>query len=141
MSVTERPYGVLMGFTQARGDDGRLMLVMAFDENKTGRPGYLHGGAIAGLLESAGFAGLADAIGENPAPRLKPINATVTYMRAGRECTTYARAMIERLGRSVANIEVTAWQDDPARPIAMAQMNILIDRQRDEDVTPKASDD
>ncbi len=128
MSVTARPYATLMAFTQERGEDGRLMLIMAFDENKTGRPGYLHGGAIAGLLESAGFVALEDAIGEDPAPRLKPINATVTYMRAGLERTTYARAMIERLGRSVANIEVTAWQDDPTKPIAMAQMNILIDR-------------
>jgi uncharacterized protein (TIGR00369 family) len=129
---TTRPYGVLMGFSQERGADGRLTLIMDFDENKTGRPGYLHGGAIAGLLESAGFAALADAMEEDlglaPAPRLKPINATVTYMRAGLKRRTYARAMIERLGRTIANIEVTAWQDDPAKPIAMAQMNILIDR-------------
>jgi uncharacterized protein (TIGR00369 family) len=132
MIETTRPYGVLMGFSQERGADGRLTLIMDFDENKTGRPGYLHGGAIAGLLESAGFAALADAMGEDlaatPAPRLKPINATVTYMRAGLKRRTYARAMIERLGRTVANVEVTAWQDDPAKPIAMAQMNILIDR-------------
>lgn len=128
MTMLNRPYAALMGFIEARDADGRLMLVMDFAEDKTGRPGYLHGGAIAGLLESAGFAGLADAIGESPAPRLKPINVTVTYMRGGVEKRTYARAMIERLGRRVANIEVTAWQDDPAKPIAMAQMNILIDR-------------
>ncbi len=128
MSVTVRPYAALMAFTETRDEAGRLMLIMAFDEDKTGRPGYLHGGAIAGLLESAGFAALADAMDEDPAPRLKPINATVTYMRAGLERTTYARAMIERLGRSVANIEVMAWQDDPSKPIAMAQLNILIDR-------------
>jgi uncharacterized protein (TIGR00369 family) len=132
MTETTRPYGVLMGFSQERGADGRLTLIMDFDENKTGRPGYLHGGAIAGLLESAGFAALVDAmdedLGKSPAPRLKPINATVTYMRAGLKRRTYARAMIERLGRTIANIEVTAWQDDPAKPIAMAQMNILIDR-------------
>jgi uncharacterized protein (TIGR00369 family) len=127
MSV-DRPYGALMGFAQERDADGRLILTMDFGDDKMGRPGYLHGGAIAGLLESAGFMGLADAIGESPAPRLKPINVTVTYMRGGLEKRTYAKAMIERLGRRVANIEVTAWQDDPAKPIAMAQMNILIDR-------------
>jgi uncharacterized protein (TIGR00369 family) len=128
MMAMDRPYATLMDFMEERDADGRLMLVMDFAEDKTGRPGYLHGGAIAGLLESAGFAGLADVMQESPAPRLKPINATVTYMRGGLEKRTYARAMIERLGRRVANIEVTAWQDDPAKPIAMAQMNILIDR-------------
>ncbi len=128
MTLTGRPYAALMGFIEERDADGRLILVMDFAEDKTGRPGFLHGGAIAGLLESAGFAGLADAIGENPAPRLKPINATVTYMRGGIEKRTYAAAKIDRLGRRVANIEVSAWQDDPGKPIAMAQMNILIDR-------------
>jgi uncharacterized protein (TIGR00369 family) len=128
MTMTQPPYAVLMGFEEERDADGHLLLVMDFADDKMGRPGYLHGGAIAGLLESAGFACLADAIGEKPAPRLKPINATVTYMRGGVEKRTYARAMIERLGRRVANIEVTAWQDDATKPIAMAQMNILIDR-------------
>lgn len=126
--MLERPYAALMGFAEERDAEGRLVITMDFSESVTGRPGYLHGGAIAGLLESAGFAGLADAIGESPAPRLKPINVTVTYMRGGLEKRTYARALIERLGKRVANVEVTAWQDDPTKPIAMAQMNILIDR-------------
>lgn len=126
--MLERPYAALMVFAEERDAEGRLVITMDFSESVTGRPGYLHGGAIAGLLESAGFAGLADAIGESPAPRLKPINVTVTYMRGGLEKRTYARALIERLGKRVANVEVTAWQDDPTKPIAMAQMNILIDR-------------
>ncbi len=124
----DAPYAATMGFGHERGADGRLILTMDYAGSKMGRPGYLHGGAIAGLLESAGFAGLADALAEEPSPRLKPVNVTVTYMRGGVEKRTFARATIERLGRRVANIEVTAWQDDPAKPIAMAQMNILIDR-------------
>jgi uncharacterized protein (TIGR00369 family) len=126
--MADRPYGATMGFGEEHDAEGRLVLFLDYGEDFIGRPGYLHGGAIAGLLEATGFAALSDAIGESPAPRLKPINVTVTYMRGGVEKRTYARATIERLGRRVANIEVAAWQDDPAKPIAMAQMNILIDR-------------
>jgi acyl-coenzyme A thioesterase PaaI-like protein len=141
--MVDRPYGVTMGFGEERDAAGRVILFLDYSDDFIGRPGYLHGGAIAGLLEAAGFAALlvaigeADASGEVPAPLLKPINVTVTYMRGGVEKRTYARATIERLGRRVANIEVAAWQDDPAKPIAMAQMNILIDRSSASDeVTP-----
>jgi uncharacterized protein (TIGR00369 family) len=128
MRLLDRPYATTMGFREERDSEGRLVVFLDYGDDFMGRPGYLHGGAIAGLLESTGFATLAERIGEDPAPRLKPINVTVTYMRGGLEKRTYARATIERLGRRVANIEVMAWQDDPAKPIAMAQMNILIDR-------------
>jgi uncharacterized protein (TIGR00369 family) len=128
MSLLDRPYAKTMGFGEMRDKDGRLVVYMDFDDILLGRPGHLHGGAIAGLLESAGFATLTEAIGETPAPLLKPVNVTVTYMRGGLEKRTFARATIERLGRRIANIEVTAWQDDPAKPIALAQMNMLIDR-------------
>jgi uncharacterized protein (TIGR00369 family) len=128
VSFLDRPYARMMGFGEDRDDDGRLIVFLDYSDDVMGRPGYLHGGAIAGLLEATGFAALAEAIGEDPVPKLKPINVTVTYMRGGLEKRTFARATIERLGRRVANIEVTAWQDDPTKPIAIAQMNVLIDR-------------
>jgi uncharacterized protein (TIGR00369 family) len=127
-SLLDRPYARMMGFAEQRDEQGRLIVFLDYSDDVMGRPGYLHGGAIAGLLEATGFAALAEAIGEDPAPRLKPINVTVTYMRGGLEKRTFASAAIERLGRRVANIEVTAWQDDPSKPIAIAQMNVLIDR-------------
>jgi uncharacterized protein (TIGR00369 family) len=128
MTLPTNTYAQTMGFSVERDSEDRLVVAMAYGDEKSGRPGYLHGGAIAGLLEMAAFATLSEAIGEDPQPQLKPINVTVTYMRGGLERTAFARATIERLGRRVANIEVTAWQDDPAKPIAMAQMNVLIDR-------------
>ena len=36
---------------------------MPFHDDVVGRPGYLHGGAIAGLLEFAAFTTLARALG------------------------------------------------------------------------------
>ena len=49
-------------------------------------------------------------------------------MRGGREKPTRAQGIVTRLGSRVANVEATAWQDDPAKPIAAARMNYLIAR-------------
>ena len=121
-------YAQTMGFKTDRDPDGRLLLTMAYDQTKTGRPGFLHGGAIAGMLETIAYLTLAQALGEDDRPVIKPVNVTVTYMRGGVDKLTYARATIERLGRRVANIEAIAWQDDPAAPIAIAQMNLMLSR-------------
>ncbi len=128
MSQLKSPYANTMGFGTARDDDDRLLLTMAFETNKMGRPGFLHGGAIAGMLEAVAYQTLAEALGDEDRPQLKPINVTVTFLRGGRDHITYARATIERLGRRIANIEAVAWQDDPAKPIATAQMNVMLER-------------
>lgn len=117
-----------MGFDSERDGDGQLVLTMAYETNKMGRPGFLHGGAIAGLLEAVAFATLAEALDAGDSARIKPVNVTVTYMRGGRDHLTRARATIERLGRRIANVEAIAWQDDPANPIAIAQMNLMLAR-------------
>ena len=126
--LSHSPYAQTMGFTAARDADGRLVLSMPFDEGKQGRPGFVHGGALAGLVETVAYATLAEALGEEDRPRLKPVNVTVTYMRGATASTTHARATIERLGRRIANVEAVAWQEDPNKPVAMAQINVMLDR-------------
>ncbi len=121
-------YAQTMGFKTERDEQGRLLLTMEFDLTKTGRPGFLHGGAIAGMLETVAYMTLSEALGADGRPVIKPVNVTVTFMRGGIDKLTYARATIERLGRRVSNIEAIAWQDDPATPIAVAQMNLMLDR-------------
>lgn len=121
------PYAELLGLSTRRGDDGDLLWVMPFREEVVGRPGYLHGGAIAGLLEFAALGTLYEALGEEEATA-KPINVTVDFMRGGVDHETYATATITRLGKRVANIEARAWQQDRAKPIATAHMNLLLRR-------------
>jgi acyl-coenzyme A thioesterase PaaI-like protein len=99
---------------------------MPFHEDVVGRPGYLHGGAIAGLLEFAAFTALSRAIGEEVSK--KPITVTVDYMRGGIPRDTYAEAIIERLGKRMANVEAYAWQAERDKPIASARINFLLDR-------------
>jgi uncharacterized protein (TIGR00369 family) len=117
-----------MGFGSERDDEGRLVLTMAFDATKMGRPGFLHGGAIAGMLETVAFMTLSEALGDEDTPHFKPVNVTVTFMRGGVDRLTYARATLSRLGRRIANIEAVAWQDDADAPIAVAQLNVKLDR-------------
>jgi uncharacterized protein (TIGR00369 family) len=128
MKLALSPYARKMGFAASRDDEGRLVIEMPYDAKVAGRPGFVHGGALAGLLETVAYATLHEALGEDDRPRIKPINLTVSYMRGARERTTLARATIERLGKRIANVEAVAWQDDMEKPVAMAQLNILLSR-------------
>jgi uncharacterized protein (TIGR00369 family) len=122
------PYAELLGLRTERGADGETLWVMPFGEQVIGRPGFLHGGAIAGLLEFAAFGALYDALGDGAGVTAKPINVSVDFMRGGVDHDTYAAATITRLGNRVANVESHAWQQDRAKPIAAARMNLLLRR-------------
>jgi uncharacterized protein (TIGR00369 family) len=128
MSIALSPYAMMMGFVVGEDSDGRLILTMPAGDDKRGRPGFIHGGALAGLLEAVAFATLSNELEEVDRPRIKPVNVTVTFMRGATEKPTIARATIERLGRRTANIEAIAWQDDPTKPVAMAQINVMLSR-------------
>ena len=122
------PYAQLLDLRAEQDDDGQPLFVMPFGDDVMGRPGFLHGGAIAGLLEFAAFATLRQALGD-AAVEMKPINVTVDYMRGGHPLETFAAATIERLGARIANVEAQAWQKDRKVPIAAAQMNFLLVRE------------
>ena len=121
------PYARFLDIRTEPSAAGELLFVMPFGERVTGRPGYLHGGAIAALLEFAAFGALYEALGE-ARPEVKPVNVTVQYMRGGTNHDTYASAQVTRLGKRVANVEAHAWQLNRAKPIAAAQMNVLLRR-------------
>lgn len=122
------PYPALLGVVIERDGDA-VQLRMPFAPALIGAPGRLHGGAIAGLLELAGLAALLLALPDDaPLPVLKPLTATVDYLRGGGMRDTRAMATVARLGRRVANLSAVAWQDDHARPIATAKLNIILAR-------------
>jgi uncharacterized protein (TIGR00369 family) len=119
------PYADLLGLVAEPGE-GAPVYRMAFDAGVVGRPGFVHGGALGGLLEMAALGALIDALGADGWSRVKPINLTIDYMRGGRDKTTFARGSVTRLGTRIANVEAVAWQDEPGKPIAAARMNYLI---------------
>jgi uncharacterized protein (TIGR00369 family) len=119
------PYALFMGIS-AELVDGELRGVMTYAPHLIGNSALpaLHGGTLGALLESTALIKL---LYESEAVVLpKTINLTVDYLRSGKAVDTYARGIVARAGRRVANVRVEAWQDDPARPIAAAVGNFLL---------------
>ena len=131
IAATLPPYALALGIAVERIESGVPVLGLDFSEKVHGRPGFLHGGAIGGLLEMAAIAALREALAQRgPSgarlPRLKPVNMTVEFLRGGTDQRTYAIGRVTRAGRRIANVSAEAWQNDPARPIASAWMNVLL---------------
>ena len=122
------PYAHTLGLSVVDMEDDVPVLAMGFCDDVLGRPGFIHGGAIGGMLEMAAIAALYSQFDDDDKPRFKPINITVDYMRGGRDKETRAIGRVTRVGTRIANVEVIAWQDDRTKPIAAARMNILIVR-------------
>jgi uncharacterized protein (TIGR00369 family) len=133
MTDTLPPYALAldMEITNEAGDlgGGAPVISMPFGDKVQGRPGFLHGGAISGLLEMAAVAAIHSALNASgsDAP-IKQVNVTIDFMRGGLAEMTYAIGVVTRLGRTMANVEARAWQNDRETPIAMAHMHYLISK-------------
>ena len=121
------PYADALGIDVDHDEDGNPVLFFDYSERVAGRPGFLHGGAMSGLMEMAAVAALRaelDRRGEKV--KLKPVNVAVEFMRGGTEQRTFAMGQVTRAGRRVALVNAECWQDDRTKPIALAQMKILL---------------
>lgn len=131
MSTADSPYAQTLGLTRAE-DGTRVILTMPWKDTLMGRPGFLHGGAIAGLLENAAWANVMAALkgeGGSEEATLKPIAITVDFLRGGKPENAHASARIVRLGRRVAVVHAYAWQEDETKPIASADLKLLVVRE------------
>jgi uncharacterized protein (TIGR00369 family) len=88
-----------MGMEIDGHEDGSPIIAMDFADRVTGRPGYLHGGAIGGLLEMAGFAALhAELDRQGLDVRIKPVNINIEFLRGGIEQRTFAKGTVADQG-------------------------------------------
>lgn len=141
--VSGVPYMNWLGIRfDRRGDE--LTAVLPFDRKLIGNPQLpaLHGGVTAAFLEMTAIVELAwaamwedlesgriapDSTMPESLPRLpKTIDFTVDYLRSGLPRDAYARANVVRSGRRYASVQVEAWQDNRARPIAQASAHFLM---------------
>ena len=121
------PYAQALGIAIDHDEDGNPVLFVDFSERILGRPGFLHGGAMSGLMEMAAVAALrAQMERRGEKMKFKPVNVQVEFMRGGTEQRTFAMGTVTRAGRRVALVNAEAWQDDRTKPIALAQMKILL---------------
>ena len=121
------PYADALGIDIDHDEDGNPVLYFDYSDRVAGRPDFLHGGAMSGLMEMACMAALrAEMERRGETMRLKPVNVQVEFMRGGTEQRTFAMGSVTRAGRRVALVNAECWQDDRAKPIALAQMKILL---------------
>ena len=120
------PYARYLGLSVALVD-GDPITSLAADPRLIGNPviSALHGGTVGALLESAAIFKLLWDGGATGVP--KTVNITVDYLRSARASrATYARAIITKHGRRVANVQVRAWQLEESKPVAAAHAHFLL---------------
>ncbi|WP_171818582.1 PaaI family thioesterase [Pyxidicoccus fallax] len=105
---------------------GEMLCRMAYSPKLIGNSllPALHGGTLGALLESAAIFELLLQTDTERVPKV--ISLTVDFLRSGKPQDTFAKALITRQGRRVANVRVEAWQDDRTRPIASAHALFLL---------------
>ena len=119
------PYARFLGVeAQLAGDE--MTAVMRFSERLIGNPMLpaIHGGVLGAFMEITALAQLS--ISQGPARQPKPVDVTVEYLRSARPVDTFARASVRRAGRRIANVQVEAWQDSRAQPVAALHGHFLI---------------
>jgi uncharacterized protein (TIGR00369 family) len=118
------PYFCLLGIEVESGASERPILRMGYAPTSRGA-GALHGGALAGLLESSAFLEVLMRGETEGWPRL--ITFSAQYLRAAKLQDTFAQATISRQGRRVASVQVQAWQEDRQLLVATGQASFSWD--------------
>ncbi|MBP6863511.1 MAG: PaaI family thioesterase [Neisseriaceae bacterium] len=77
----------------------------------------LHGGLVAGFLQSSAWVG---AFGAAEGP-VKLLDFSLDYLRPGLAKDAYADFDIVRIGQRIVNVQVRMWQQDKAKLIATAR--------------------
>jgi uncharacterized protein (TIGR00369 family) len=119
------PYAQFLGLS-AEEQDGEVVSKLAFSDMLIGNPVLpaLHGGVVGALVEHAAIIHLMWEMETAHLP--KTITITIDYLRSGRARDTFAKGIITKQGRRVANVRVEAWQDDREKPIAHGQAHFLL---------------
>ena len=106
------PYARFLGVrAELHGDE--MTAVLTYSPHLIGNPSLpaIHGGVIGAFMEMTALAQLS--IAERLARQPRPVD-------------TFARAHINKVGRRIANVQVEAWQDERARPIAALRGHFIL---------------
>ena len=128
--MTSPYYETLLGIRTEATQGGTPLCHFVPADNALGRKGAMHGGAVTSLLEAAAFAAVRAALAAREAKDGPPmdwqlITTTVDFQRPGLEMETFAQASVEKMGGRSASLHVLAWNTDPAKPVATAEMTFL----------------
>jgi acyl-coenzyme A thioesterase PaaI-like protein len=119
------PYAVFLGI-RAELHDGEILFILPGDKKLIGNPSLpaLHGGVVGAFMEQAAAFHLIAKMAKPVLPKI--INFSLDYLRPARLCDTYAQCKLTRQGRFIANITVSAWQQQSDQPNAIARAHFLL---------------
>ncbi len=119
------PYARFLGI-ESRECDGQLHGFLHYRERNIGNPAVpaLHGGVVGAFLETTAIFQLMWQRETASVP--KTINITIDYLRPAGPRDTWARAVVTKQGRRIANVAVEAWQESPEKPITTADCHFLL---------------
>lgn len=119
------PYAAYLGI---RADimGNNLLFVLPADEKLIGNPTLpaIHGGVVGAFMEQAAALHLIARMQEPVLP--KTVNFSLDYLRPARMRSTFASCVLTRQGKHIANIGITAWQEQPEKPVATARAHFLL---------------
>ncbi len=128
--IARIPYARFLGVRmELHGDE--MTGVLPYAEHLIGNPTLpaLHGGVIGAFMEMTALLQLSILEDQRRQPR--PVDVSIDYLRSGRPVDTFARALIKKVGRRIANVQVEAWQETRAAPIAALHGHFMLSPRED----------
>ena len=119
------PYAAYLGI-QAEVHGNEILFILPENEKLIGNPTLpaIHGGVVGAFMEQAAAFHLIAKMEQPVLPKI--IDFSLDYLRPARLRDTYAQCTLTRQGRFIANISITAWQEQSATPNAMARAHFLL---------------
>lgn len=119
------PYAAYLGI-RAEVHGNEILFILPQDKKLIGNPTLpaIHGGVVGAFMEQAATFHLIAKMDEPVLPRI--IDFSLDYLRPARLRETYAQCTLTRQGRFIANVSITAWQEQSSRPNAMARAHFLL---------------
>ncbi len=123
--VNAIPYAGFIGMECQKTEDSVVFLLPANKQN-IGNPliPALHGGVMGAFMEMSAAFQLILFMDEPRLPKI--IDFSLDYLHAGLLKDTWAACEVCRQGSRVANVAITAWQDDKNAPIAIARAHFRL---------------
>jgi len=123
--IDDSPISAWLGF-EAQINEGAPLYKLSFQEEHIGNPAIraLHGGVVAAFLE---FTAQCELLREVGASTISTINTDVNYIASTRAQDMTGVASVLRVGRRIAFVEATAWQESRERPVSKGTFRIRID--------------
>ncbi|MDE2564082.1 MAG: PaaI family thioesterase [Sphingomonadales bacterium] len=105
-------------------DPGRVRLALDPGPDMLRPGGIVSGPTQMGLADRAAYAVILAHIG--PVAMAVTSNLNMSFLRAVPVRRVFADAILLKLGRRLATVDVRLWQDDEARPVAQATVTYAI---------------